>query len=266
MIAVARFGAARARVRRMEFVARAPLPIGAACAIARAVEGSLRELFGACELSVGEPVALSAHAWRELTRDALVYLRRGRPADAAIVIPAVDARRLVLHAFGEPASPATDAAPACSSLERRALERIAARCGATLEPVCDGGASPGRIVAPADVPACEAYVDLRVRAPVALTLGVAVTRALADPMPAATLSAGALGHVSLEARAVFAEGILDAADFVNLRPGHVVKLDTKVGAPASLNCGPRRLATGVAGVIASRTAFLVNDVATGVSG
>jgi len=50
---------------------------------------------------------------------------------------------------------------------------------------------------------------------------------------------------------------------VKIRPGQVVKLDTKVGAPASLKCGPRRLATGVPGVVASRTAFLVHDVAMG---
>ncbi len=182
------------------------------------------------------------------------------------VIPPADARRLVLHAFGEPASPAAGASPACSALEQRALERIADRCGATLDAICDGGGASGRIVSARDVPACDAYVDLRVRTPIPLTLGVAVTRGLPEPAPSPTVSEDALAHVALEARAVFAEGILDAAEFVQLRPGHVVKLATKVGAPASLNCGPRRLATGVAGVVGSRTAFLVNDVATGVRG
>ena len=56
---------------------------------------------------------------------------------------------------------------------------------------------------------------------------------------------------------------IGAAEFVRLQPGDVVKLGTKVGAPASLNLGGRRLATGVPGVVASRTAFLVHDVAMG---
>ena len=104
---------------------------------------------------------------------------------------------------------------------------------------------------------------MRVRAPVALTMGIGIVRDLPDPGPSGALPASALDSVAVEARAVFAEGTIDAAAFVALRPGDVVKLDTKVGAPACLNLGGRRLATGVPGVVASRTAFLVHDVAMG---
>ncbi|MDP9105188.1 MAG: FliM/FliN family flagellar motor C-terminal domain-containing protein, partial [Candidatus Eremiobacteraeota bacterium] len=94
-------------------------------------------------------------------------------------------------------------------------------------------------------------------------LGIGIVRDLPDPGPSGALPAHALDSVSVEARAVFAEGTIDAGAFVRLRPGDVVTLGTKVGAPASLNCGGRRLATGVPGVVASRTAFLVHDVAMG---
>jgi flagellar motor switch/type III secretory pathway protein FliN len=261
VIAAARFAPARGRVRPLQFVPRAAFPIAAACAVARAVEASLRELLGACELTVGEPAAVSRAAWAELTRDALLVVRRGRPADAVLVIPPADARRLVLYAFGEGAAP--HAAGACSALERQALERIAARCAEAFAPVCEGPSPPAVRVPPDEVPPCAVYVDLRVRAPIAVTVGVGLTRDLPDPPPGAALDAGSLDDVTLQARAVFAEGMMDAVEFVRLRPGHVVRLDTKVGAAASLNVGGTRLAGGVVGAVGSRTAFLVHDVAPG---
>jgi flagellar motor switch/type III secretory pathway protein FliN len=108
-----------------------------------------------------------------------------------------------------------------------------------------------------------AYFDLRVHAPVPLALGIGIVRALPAPAPAGGLAARALDDVAVEAHAVFAEGTIDAAAFVKLRPGDVVRLDSQVGSPACLNIGGQRLATGIAGVVASRTAFLVHDVATG---
>ncbi len=264
MIASARFTAAQG-VRRMRFVQRPALPVAAACAVARDVEATLRELLGDCELTVGEPVALTPSAWDALTRDALLFVRRGRPADAVLVLPAADARRLVLRAFGEAGVPHADP-PACSALERAALERIAARCAEAFGAVCDGAPSAGRAVAHRDVPACCSYVDLRVRSPLPLTVGIGLTRELPEAEPRATLGACLLDDVTLEARAVFAEGTVEASEFVRMRPGHVVRLDTKVGGPASLNVGGTRLAGGLAGVVASRAAFLVHDVATGAHG
>ena len=264
MIATARFGPAHARMRRLHFVPRAALPLGAACAVARAFEAAFREMFGACEIAVGEPAALTPDAWAALARDAVLFVRRARAGDAVLVLAPADARRLALHAFGEPCGP-VGAERACTALERRALATIAQRCSVALQPLGEA-ATPLRLVAAEAAPACDAYVDLRFRAPVAMTVGVAITRGVPDAAPAPTIAEDVLQDVALHARAVFAEGTLDAADFVGLRPGDIVKLETKVGAPASLNCGPRRLATGVAGVVASRTAFLVTDVAAGVPG
>ena len=261
MIADASFGPGGGGVRALRFVRRASVPLETACVVANGIRETLRELLGECELVLGEPAALGPQAWALLARDALLFLTRGRATDVVIVLPQRDARRLVLRAFGE-----GDDLPdgACSALEMHALERIAGRCAAAFEPLCRGRGEGPRAVRASEVPACSAYFDLRVRAPLPLTLGIGIVRDLPEPGPAALFAPRALDEVSVDLRAVFAEGILDAAEFVELRPGSVVKLGTKVGAPASLKLGAGRLATGVAGVAASHTAFLVHDVATGV--
>jgi hypothetical protein len=259
MIADARFGPRRTRVRRLRFVPRSSIPLAAACVVANGIRETLRELLGEpCEMVLGEPAALDGAAWGLLARDALLYLTHGRQTDVVLVLPRTDARRLVLRAFGE-----GEALPdaACSALELHALERIAARCSAACDPLCAERRGGSRAVQPHDVPACSAYVDLRVSAPLRLTLGVAIVRDLPDPGPSGALAPAALEPVALEARAVFAEGTIDAAAFVALRPGDVVKLETKVGAPASLNVAARPLATGVPGLVGARSAFLVRDVA-----
>ena len=264
MIADARFGASDGRVRRLRFVRRASIALDAACAVANGIRELLRELFGAdCELLIGEPAALDAHAWSQLAQDALLFLSRGRRTDVVLVLPRKDARRLVLRAFGEPDANAPLPEAACSALELHALERIAARCAAACDPLGAEACERTRAVAATDLPRCSAYFDVRVRAPVGLTLGIGIVRDLPDPAPARMLAPDALDSVAVEARAVFAEGTLDAAGFVKISPGAIVKLDTKVGAPASLNLGDMRLAVGVPGVVASRTAFLVRDLASG---
>ena len=264
-LADGRFGAPAGGVRRLRLVPRAALPLAAACAVANGVREALRELLGAhCELIVGEPAALAADGWAVLAHDARLFLTRGRHTDVVFVLPAEDARRLVLAAFGEDRERAgPPAQTACSALELHALERIAARCAAAFEPLAAERSGPPRPIGPHEIPPCIAYVDLRVHAPVPLTLGVGIVRALPEPAPSATLVPRALDPVAVEARAVFAEGTLDVSAFAALRPGQVVKLETKVGALASLNLGAQRLATGVPGIVASRTAFLVHDVIPG---
>lgn len=262
MIADARFAPPRGRVRALRFVPRAPIPLEAACRAAERVADALRELLGArCELVLGEPAALDGPAWALLARGSLLYLARGHQTDVVLVLPQADARRLVRHAFGERDAPGGPEGP-CSALELHALERIAARCAQACEPLA-AGTGEARAVWDHEVPACAAYVDLRVRAPVPLTLGLGIVRALPAPAPTGGLGPRALDELALEARAVFAEGTIDAAAFVKLRPGDVVRLDSQVGSPACLNIGGQRLATGIAGVVASRTAFLVHDVASG---
>jgi flagellar motor switch protein FliM/N len=270
VIAEASFGPAGGRVRRLRLRPRASIPVEAACVVANGIRETLRELFGErCELVLGEPAAVSAQAWSLLAREALLFLTRGRQTDVVLVLPQRDARRLVLRAFGErdrgggaPELPER----ACSALELHAIERIAARCAAAFDPLSAERHDGSRAVRAHEIPGCAAYFDLRVHAPIALNLGIGIVRDLPEPSPSGSLPPHVLDSVTVEARAVFAEGTLDAPGFVRLRPGQIVKLETKVGAPASLNLGTRRLATGVPGVVASRTAFLVHDVALGAHG
>ncbi|HZO93327.1 MAG TPA: FliM/FliN family flagellar motor switch protein [Candidatus Baltobacteraceae bacterium] len=258
MIADATFGPRRSRVRRLRFVPRSSIPLSAACLVANGIRETLRELLGEpCEIVLGEPARIGAEAWRLLAADALLYLTRGRQTDVVIVLPRADARRLVLRAFGEGESLPEGA---CSALELHALERIAARCAAACDPLCAERHGGSRPVQPHEAPPCVAYVDLRVRAPVPLTLGIAIARDLPDPGPAGALAPAALDPVPLEARAVFAEGTMDAAAIVALRPGDVVKLATKVGAPAHLTVAAQPVARGTAGAAGGRAAFLVHDV------
>jgi flagellar motor switch/type III secretory pathway protein FliN len=266
MIADATFGASRGGVRSLRFAARPSIPIEAACVVANGVRETLRELFGeACELVLGEPAALGVDSWPVLTRDALLFLTRGRQTDVVLVLPRPDARRLVLRAFGEADAAGEPSLPdaACSALELHALELIAARCACAFDPLCAERRDPCRAVRADEIPPCVAYFDLRVGAPIPLTLGIGIVRDLPEPGPAGALAAAVLGEVTVEARAVFAEGTIDAASFVRLRPGDVVKLDTKIGAAAALRVGDRRLAAGAPGVVRSRTALLVHDVALG---
>jgi flagellar motor switch/type III secretory pathway protein FliN len=251
--------------RPLRFVERASIPIEAACVVANGVRETLRELFGeACELALGEPAALPPEAWPVLARDALLFLTRGRQTDVVLLLPRADARRLVLRAFGE-AETGEPSLPdaACSALELHALELIAARCARSFDPLCVERHAACRAVMVHEIPPCVAYFDLRVAVPIPLTLGIGIVRNLPEPGPAGTLPAAALEAVTVEARAVFAEGTIDAASFVSLRPGDVVKLDTKIGAAASLRLGDRRVAAGIPGVLKSRTALLVHDVALG---
>lgn len=268
VIVDATFGAARHGVRALRFVPRAAIPIDAACLVARRVGETLRELLGEeCELVLGEPVAIDAQAWSLLAREALLFVTRGRATDVVLLLPLADARRLVLRAFGERdplEAPVDLPTRAWSALEMHALERIAARCAQAFEPLSAIGAHARR-AAVHEVPACSAYFDLRVRSPLPLSLGIGIVRGLPPATPTASLAPAALGAVALDARAVFAEGSIDAADFMRLGIGDVVRLQTKVGAPASLNCGPRRVASGIAGAAGSRAAFLVSALGAGAS-
>jgi flagellar motor switch/type III secretory pathway protein FliN len=265
MIASATFGPRRGGIRPLRFAVRASIPIEAACVVANGVRETLRELFGeACELVLGEPAALGADSWPALAREALLFLSRGRQTDVILVLPRSDARRLVLRAFGEADGAGEDGrADACSALELLALERIAARCARAFDPLYAEQRNPCRAVQAHEVPACVAYFDLRVGTPIALTLGIGIVRDLPQAGPAEALPAAVLDEVMVEAHAVFAEGTIDAASFVHLRPGDVVKLDTKIGAAATLRLGDRRLAAGAPGVVRSRTALLIHDVALG---
>src|ERR1700733_14559313 len=102
MIAALAFEPARGRIRQARFVRRPGLPVDAACVVANGVREALRTLLGeSCAVTIGEPGALDAAAWRSLANDALLFATPGRATDVVFVLGARDARRLVQAAFGE---------------------------------------------------------------------------------------------------------------------------------------------------------------------
>jgi len=258
VIADLQFGARDAQgVRRARFTPRSSIPLGAACLVASGIRETLRELFGeSCEVMLGEPSAIGPDAWHALSRSAHCFLTRGRQTDIVLTLPASDARTLVMRAFGEGGAIADGA---CSALELHAIERIAARCSAAFDPLCVERRGPSRALRPSELPTCVAFFDIRVQAPITITLGVGIVRDLPEPGPSGTFSPLMLSSVRVDVRAEFATGTIDARRLLGLRVGEVVKLDTKVGSSACLNLGSQRIARGTAGIRAAHHAFQVQE-------
>ena len=259
MIATLAFGAARGRVREARFVPRAGVPIDAACVVASGVRETLRALLGEpCALTIGEPVALDGEAWNRLTRDALVFAVPGRATDVAFVLGAGDARRLLQAAFGEDPG---GGGGAWSALETGALERIVARCAVACDALCVERRGPPMLVEAALLPRPAAYFDVRIAAPLALTIGVGVLRELPEAPPALTLGPAVLAGLRAELRVVLGRGALPAARLLDLRQGSVVPLRTKVAGEGELNLAGQRIAFGTCGVRNGHAAFEVGSIA-----
>ncbi len=258
MIATLTFEPSLERVRRPRFVARPGLALEAACAAARGLRDALASVLGdACAVTLGEPVVLEAAAWRSIAARALTFVLPGAATDIVFVVPERDARALIAAAFHEELAP-YDAS--WSALEAGAVERILARC----VPACEllGGAPRGplRAVEPERVAPCVDFVDVRVAAPVRLTIGIGTTRSRPAPPPLRTLSPAALGAVAIELRLMLGRGSLDAARLLGLRVGEIVSLPTKVAGRGELNVAGQMIALGTCGVVRGRTAFAVESV------
>jgi flagellar motor switch/type III secretory pathway protein FliN len=258
VIADLRFApAGRERVRPARFVPGSSIPVGAACLAASRARECLREILGdPCEIVIGEPHALAPAAWAAIARGARAFVTPGRLTDVVLILPEADARTLVLHAFNERGAIASGP---CSALEAQALERIAQRCAPAWEPLCAERRGPTMACAPGAVPLAVAYFDIRVRAPVPLTLGVGIARALPEPGSGSTIPPASLGEVPIAVRAVLGRGTLEARAVLALAIGDVVTLTTKVGAPGALNVGAKTIAVGTCGLAGSQLAFRVSD-------
>jgi flagellar motor switch/type III secretory pathway protein FliN len=255
VIATLVFEPARGGIGRARFVRRPSLPVEAACVVANGVREALRTLLGeACTVTLGEPVALDAPAWRSLVHDALLFATPGRATDVVFVLAPRDARRLVAAAFGEDT---TSEDGAWSALEAGAIERIVARCANACDALCVERRGPTSAVDAARVPRSVAYFDVRVSAPVALTLGVGILRELPETPPSATLTPAALGSVAVDVRVVVGRGTMPVPRLLELQPGSVVPLNTKVEEEGELNLAGQRIALGSCGARNGRAAFEV---------
>ena len=262
MIADLTFAVGRGGVRRARFVPRANVPVDAACVVANGVREALRTLLGeTCTVTLGEPVALDAPAWRAIAGDALLFATPGRATDVIFVLTHRDAHRLVHAAFGEEAAPETSADGAWSALESGAIERIVARCANACDALCVERRGPTALVDAARVPRSVAYFDVRIAAPVELTIGVGIVRELPTAVPGGALRAETLGGIEVEVRAVLGRGTLTASRLLELRTGSFVPISTKVDGEGELNLAGQRLAFGTCGVRNGHSAFEVESVA-----
>ncbi len=260
MIAALAFEPALRRVRRVRFVPCASLPLDAACAIASGLHDALQSTLGAaCAVTMGEPVALAATSWRSLAAQSLAFVLPGRDTDIVFVLARRDARALIAAAFGEELAP-HDAS--WTELEAGAVERIVTRAAPACEPVCGERRGPVRTVDAAQLAPCADFFDLRVAAPVRLTIGVGITRAIAPPAPIRTLAPLTLGAIPLETRVVLGRGVIVASRLLELRIGEIVPLHTKVAGEAELNVAGHGIALGSCGVLNGRAAFDVQSTRT----
>lgn len=238
-------------IRRARFRPRSGMPVSAACVIANAVRESLgAALATPVSLRLLAPVLPSPQAWRAICGGALIYRARGSLAEAAFVLRAEDARALASAAFGETETHARD----LSRVERELLDRLVRLLGGALSHAC------GRVAAPPerilDIPGYTTYFELLLERPVRARLGVALSKE-----PAAQGGPGLrpedLSGVELEVRVELGHGLLPAGAFLDLRPGVIVPMMTKIGEPGVLLTDGTRLARGECGSRGQRSAFAV---------
>ena len=259
MIAELVFDASLQRVRRARFVRRPALPLDAACVVANGAREALRTLLGEAHVTLGDPVAIDAQAWRALVRDALVFVTPGRVTDVIFVIGRCDARALVRAAFGE--EHGTHGGE-WSALEAGAIERIMARCAAGVDCLCVERRGPTRAVEAAKSPPCVAFFDVRIAAPLPVTLGVGITRELPLPAPVGGIGSAVLGRIEAEVRAVVGRAAIPASRVLGLRVGDQFGFATKVDGEGELNLAGQRIALGRCGAVNGHAAFEVRSTCT----
>jgi len=243
------------RVRAIRFQQRSSLPVSAACIVANGVRETLSALLAApVSLRLLEPRIPDPQAWKTLFAGAQLFAVRGPVCDAAFVIRPADALALAAGAFGEH----PHAARPLSALEQEVLVRALRGIAGSLAPVC------GRELAPLerilDIHGYVTYFELLVERPMAARIGIALSRDPAARGSASTLRLEDLGGVDIEVRAQFAAGTLTAAAFLDLRPGTIVPMNTRVGEPGLLKIDGAVIARGECGAVGERSAFIVTAV------
>jgi flagellar motor switch/type III secretory pathway protein FliN len=241
-------------VRPIKFERRSSLPVSAACLVANGVRETLGALLAApVALRLLEPVIPDAAAWSAICDGAQFFGVRGPSCDAAFVLRARDALALASSAFGEDAQ----GSRALSAVEQEVLIRALRGIAGSLAPACGRDMTPlERIL---DIRGYVTYFELLVERPAAMRIGVALSR---DPVSrgSATLRIEDLGAVQVEVGVEFARGVLPAPDFLDLRPGSIVPMTTRVGEPGLLKMGGAVLARGECGALGDRSAIVVTAV------
>ena len=239
------------RVRRACFERRSMLPVSAACVVANGVRETLSALLATpVNLRLFQPVIPDAAAWAAIAREAKLYRVRGSMTDAVFVLRPADALALAAAAFGE----AVPQMRALSPLENEVVSRAMRSLSGSVAAVC--GREAAAVEPILDIAGYVTYFELVMERPVAARLGVALSR---DPVSrgSGTLRIEDLQDVEIELSAEFAAGQVPAAAFLDLRPGRLVPMMTKIGTPGLLKAGGIVFANGECGTLKERNALIV---------
>ena len=237
------------RVRSSCFQARSQIARTTVCFVANAARDAIGALVGPVSVRAIEPRIPAASAWDALLEGALLHGVRGNVASGVLVLRRADALALAASAFGEPQRDARE----LSSIEQRVVRRVFSALTPALAAICGPDIrSDGDVAGP-----FRTYFELRVEAVVPFRLGVALRKEPAMPPAAGALRIEDLGEAAVELRAELASGFLNAQAFLNLRPGAVVPMSTKIGQPGTLKLGSATLARGVCGAAGSHYALIV---------
>jgi flagellar motor switch/type III secretory pathway protein FliN len=197
-----------------------------------------------------EPVVPDANAWKAISADAQIYSVRGPLADVALVMRPADALALAAAAFGEEAAEER----ALSVLENEVLMRALRALSGSLATVC--GREMSGLEPILDICGYTTYFELILERPVSARIGVALSR---DPIVrgAGLLRIEDLLDVEIEMAVQFGRGTMNAAAFLDLRPGANVPMMTRVGEPALLMVAGSVLARGECGALGERSVMIV---------
>jgi flagellar motor switch/type III secretory pathway protein FliN len=238
-------------VRRAIFERRSALSVSAACVVANGVRETLSALLAIpVLLRLSEPAIPDAAAWQAISAQAHMYRVCGSAADAAFVLRPRDALALAAAAFGE-----TEREPRpLSPVENEVVVRAVRALAGCLAPIC--GRDPARIEPILDITGYATYFELLVERPAAIRIGIALSK---EPVTrgAASMSIEQLLDVEIELSAEFATGAIPAAAILDLRPGAVVPMITKIGQSGLLRAGGTVLARGECGTLGERNALIV---------
>jgi len=247
-------------VREACFEPITDLPISAVCMAANHARAQLSKLLAReLTLDVFAPVLVKDGTQRVLFGTGSLYAARGSSCDIYVIFRQPDARRIALGVFGEDGG---DESLPLSSLEERAIERIAGEVVALCAPFCGSVGPVARIDADRDKAVCVTYFELRLGAPFDAVIGIGLSK---DPGPSfgGTIERAALADVVLEVRAQFGEATLSACEVAEWTVGTTLRLDTRIGAPTTLKVGDVVIASGDCGIRAASHAVAIHSTLHG---
>ena len=243
------------RIRKVRFVERSLLPIGAACIVASSVREALGALFGAeVRVRVSEPVLPSPQAWRTIADDATVYRIPGRMADTAMLLRSGDALALVGSAFGESQPQPRPLSP----IERTVLARTMDALAVHVSALCGSGEGAPGFEPAAELGSYSTYFELLVEGASAFRIAIALSRE-PPPVLGTRLAIADLEDVEVEIAVGVRLAPIDAEALLGLEPGAFLPMmNTMAPFDARAGIAGWTLAYGEGGVSGGCYAFVLD--------